>query len=325
MQVFAHTFLLLATSLLFLGALAEATTSSPGEQRRHHHRHHHHGHHGHKHHPVDQGTAPPATNVPPKDALTAAGGGTPTPANGVPPPVPVTAPAPIGDKPEDKCELSGGMATQYWDCCKIAAAWPGNPNVDRPAYSCAKDGETVLEDTNVRSGCGGGTAYACNRHQPFVSPTNPMLSYAIGARPHELGIHSFYGACYSIKFKELPGKTLVFQALNTGDYPKLSQIDIQVPGGGVGGLNACPTQWHSPPDGWGRRFGGIYHRNECDQLPVLLRRGCLWRYDWLAPEGHPDGMNPTIASMCRVQCPKILTDLTGTIRKDEAKYALPPK
>ncbi|KAE8242148.1 hypothetical protein A4X06_0g7189 [Tilletia controversa] len=227
MQVFAHTFLLLATSLLFLGALAEATTSSLGEQRRHHHRHHHHGHHGHRHHPADQGTAPPATNVPPKDALTAAGGGTPTPAKGIPPWVPVIAPAPIGDKPEDKCELSGGMATQYWDCCKIAAAWPGNPNVTRPAYSCAKDGETVLEDTNVRSGCGGGTAYACNRHQPFVSPTNPMLSYAIGARPHELGIHSFYGACYSIKFKELPGKTLVFQALNTGDYPKLSQIDIQ--------------------------------------------------------------------------------------------------
>ncbi|CAD6922919.1 unnamed protein product [Tilletia controversa] len=326
MQILAHTFLLLATSLLFLGALAEDVPSSPAK-RHSKHRHHgqrgHHRHHHHHHHLDLQEKAPPAGKIPQKEDHAPTGVVPPAPATGAAPSPPVGVP--FGDKPANSCEPTGGMATQYWDCCKVAGAWPGNPNVTRPVYSCAKDGETQLESSNVLSGCQGGTAFACNKHQPFVSATNPMLAYVVGARPHQLGIYNFYGACYSITFKELPGKTLVFQAVNTGEYPKTNQIDIQVPGGGVGIENTCPMQWGSPPDGWGRRFGGIFNRNECSKLPQPLQRGCHWRYDWLAPADHPDGINPTIASMCRVKCPKILTDLTGSTRLDEANYPDAPQ
>ncbi|CAD6892501.1 unnamed protein product [Tilletia controversa] len=220
---------------------------------------------------------------------------------------------------------AGQIATQYWDCCKVGAAWPGHPAVNRPAYSCAKDGVTRINDPRVTSGCQGGTAFACNNQQPFVSPSNPMLSYAVGARPSTLGVDSFYGACYSIHFQELPGKTLVFQAINTGNYPTPWQIDIQTPGGGVGELNTCPSQWGSPPDGWGRRWGGIMNKAQCSQLPSQLQPGCHWRFDWLVPPGHPYGLNPKIASMCRVKCPKILTDRTGMIRKDDGNFPSAPQ
>ncbi|CAD6936170.1 unnamed protein product [Tilletia controversa] len=165
----------------------------------------------------------------------------------------------------------------------------------------------------------------CNSQQPFVSSSNPMLSYAVGARPIALGEDSFFGACYSIQFQELPGKTLVFQAINSGDMSDHRQIDIQTPGAGVGELNTCPSQWGSPADGWGRRFGGIMNRDSCGQLPAELQPGCQWRFDWLIPPGHPYGLNPTISSMCRVKCPKILTDNTGTIRYDDGNYSEAPQ
>ncbi|KAE8265951.1 hypothetical protein A4X09_0g6397 [Tilletia walkeri] len=117
---------------------------------------------------------------------------------------------------QTQCEPAGGMATQYWDCCKVAGAWSGYKSVNGTAHSCAKDGVTLLEDPNVTSGFQGGTAFACNNHQPFVSATNPKLAYAVGARPAPLGLDNYIGACYSIQFTELPGKTLVFQAINTG-------------------------------------------------------------------------------------------------------------
>ncbi|CAD6932957.1 unnamed protein product, partial [Tilletia laevis] len=58
------------------------------------------------------------------------------------------------------CEVTGGQATQYWDCCKVGAAWPGKNVVVRPAHSCAKDGVTRLEDSMTTSGSKGGSAFA---------------------------------------------------------------------------------------------------------------------------------------------------------------------
>ncbi|KAE8219065.1 hypothetical protein CF319_g7172 [Tilletia indica] len=293
---------------------------SHGDRRGHRKHHKHHTHHKHQRHHKHQGgthsgptpaRSPDATN---QGATAPTCGVQPKKDNGT---------TPAGD--QKHCEPAGGMATQYWDCCKVAGAWPGHKSMNGTAYSCAKDGVTQLEDPQVTSGCQGGTAFACNNHQPFISATNPNLAYAVGARPSQLGVDSFMGACYSIQFKELPGKTLVFQAINTGRYPTDKQIDIQVPGGGVGELNTCPAQWGSPPDGWGRRYGGILMKAQCEQLPLELQPGCHWRYDWLAPLDHPDGINPTIASMCRVKCPTILTNLTGTARFDDTSFPDPPQ
>ncbi|KAK0542237.1 hypothetical protein OC846_006709, partial [Tilletia horrida] len=59
-----------------------------------------------------------------------------------------------------KCEAPDGFATQYWDCCKVAAAWPGHSNLISPADSCAIDGISRLESSNIKSGCDGGDAFA---------------------------------------------------------------------------------------------------------------------------------------------------------------------
>ncbi|CAD6981710.1 unnamed protein product [Tilletia controversa] len=324
MQILTHTFLLLATSLLFLGVLAEDVPSSPAKHRQHSQRrwYHHHYH-------WDHAKAPPAGKIPQYGPPHAVGAIPPIPATGTTPSPPVTVP--FGNKPAGHCEANGGIATQYWDCCKDSASWPGNSFVARPIYSCAKDGETILESTQVKSSCQGGDAYVCNKQQPFVSPTNPMLSYAVGARPIANGKQNFYGACYSITFNQLPGKTLVFQAVNSGEYPHANQVDLQVPGGGntlTGGpviKDACPRQWDSPADGWGRRFGTIDRGHECDLLPKPLQPGCRWRFDWLYPQDRPEGISLTITSMCRVKCPKILTDRTGSIRHDDANYPEAPQ
>ncbi|KAL9940776.1 hypothetical protein V8E36_000264 [Tilletia maclaganii] len=278
-------------------------------------RHHHHRHHAHHHrHPQPQAKSIVNSVGLPQHAAAA-------PVGPIPQSSPVSGPA-----HNAHCEPTGGMATQYWDCCKVAAAWPNKEaNVTRPVYSCAKDGVTQLENINVRSGCQGGEAYACNHHAAFVSPTNPAIAYGVGARSSALGIGNFFGACYAIQFKELPGKTLVWQAVNTGDDYHPNQIDIQVPGAGVGYYCACDRQWGSPPDGWGRRYGGVRTRAECSQLPTGLQTACHWRFDWLAPSDHPDGINPTIASMCRVKCPKILTQLTGSSRHDDDGFPDPPQ
>ncbi|CAD6902512.1 unnamed protein product [Tilletia laevis] len=225
------------------------------------------------------------------------------------------------------CEVTGGQATQYWDCCKVGAAWPGKNVVVRPAHSCAKDGLTRLEDPMTTSGSEGGSAFACNSQQPFVSSSNPMLSYAVGARPIALGEDSFFGACYSMQFQELPGKTLVFQAINSGDMGDHRQIDIQTPGGTA----AASFQLSSSL----AANGYVPYRDiQAQSLPLYgtgvltltePSAGFTQRFDWLIPPDHPYGLNPTISSMCRVKCPKILTDNTGTIRYDDGNYSEAPQ
>ncbi|CAD6907623.1 unnamed protein product, partial [Tilletia caries] len=123
MQILTHTFLLLATSLLFLGVLAEDIPSSRTKHRHHGHRAHHHHHHPHPHYDL-QAKAPPAGKIPQHGPPHAAGAIPPSPATGTTPSPPVTVP--FGNKPAGHCEANGGIATQYWDCCKDSASWPGN-------------------------------------------------------------------------------------------------------------------------------------------------------------------------------------------------------
>ncbi|KAL9940772.1 hypothetical protein V8E36_000260 [Tilletia maclaganii] len=303
-------------SLTFALLLSSAHVSGHG--------HHHTGHHHHKtHSPKDHGSRQcdggadhqEAPSVP--APITAGGGVAKSTPEGLHGTEHVKAPPQPGQG--QHCEVPGGMATQYWDCCKVSASWPDRAAVSRPVASCARDGLSRLDDTQVLSSCQGGNAYACTNHAAFTSPTNPNIAYAVGARWSGHDIKKFYGACYAIHFDQLPGKTLIFQAVNAGWGYDPRQIDIQTPGGGEGQSPGCIRQWA------GQFLGGVGTKADCPKLPIHFRDQCHWRFDWLSRPNEPHGTQLTIGSMCRVRCPAILTDRTGSVRDDDASYPPAPQ
>jgi hypothetical protein len=198
----------------------------------------------------------------------------------------------------------GGITTRYWDCCKPSCSWNGKASVSRPAATCQKNGVTTESNVNAQSGCNGGTAFSCNNQQPFKA-FNDSLSYGFAA----VALQGTTEAqtccqCYALKFNN--GKMMIIQAINTGGDVAHNQFDIQVPGGGVGIFNGCQAQWGTAPDGWGQRYGGVAQRQDCNTLPLQLRSGCFWRFDWL-------GNNPTM-NFKQVSCPETITKITGCVR-----------
>lgn len=107
------------------------------------------------------------------------------------------------------------------------------------------------------------------------------------------------------------GKTHIVQATNTGGDLGENHFDLAMPGGGVGLFNACTNQWGAPPNGWGKQYGGISSRSECDNFPEKLKDGCYWRFDFFANSDNPD------VTFEEVTCPKALTDRSGCIRNGQ--------
>jgi hypothetical protein len=75
-------------------------------------------------------------------------------------------------------------------------------------------------------------------------------------------------------------------------------------------------QWNAPVDGWGNRYGGVSHIDECNRLPAQLQAGCRWRFNWFRGADNP------LISFKRVRCPSTLTDRSGCIRKDDENALL---
>ncbi|KAK0564380.1 hypothetical protein OC861_004320 [Tilletia horrida] len=333
----------------------------PHRHNHHHHKHHKHHHKTKNHHKKPQdgsskgGSGPgckgsasagagsnlspdpnPKSNPGSSSSTAGSGAGAGAGAgSSTPTPVPVHAPdsPPASSESEsgsatktpsgvEKCAPPNGMMTQYWDCCKLASAWPWTwLPTNRPSYSCAADGATILENAQAKGGCDpGGVSWACNQHQPFTDPNNPEIGYAIGARWIGHGEKNFYGACYNVQIKERPGKTLIFQSLNTGEDYKYNQIDMQIPGSGAGWGEHCYTQWGNNPAAKGRNFIPMESIDDCQFIPQALQSGCRWRWEWLYGKENPKGLELSIKSMCRIKCPKILTDRTGMIRNDDNDF-----
>ncbi|KAJ3206031.1 hypothetical protein HDU82_004753 [Entophlyctis luteolus] len=198
---------------------------------------------------------------------------------------------------------AGGMLTRYWDCCKPSGSWTENfgyPTVggnvtlvNHPVYSCEVDGVTRVQDPHAGSACDAtpGSAYTCNFYQPIISKVNSSISYAFAAMSSSLGQSEFLCGCYEITatsylystqldFEDFTGKTLIVQAINEGGDVGGNNMDIQIPGGGVGAFDACTAEYNAPVLGWGDRFGGVENRTACDALPLSIRNGCYWRFDW---------------------------------------------
>ncbi|KAI8387371.1 endo-beta-D-1,4-glucanase [Blakeslea trispora] len=202
-----------------------------------------------------------------------------------------------------------GKTTRYWDCCKSSCSWPGKASVSAPVDVCGKNGISLL-DSNAQSGCNGGPGYMCNNNQPWA--VNDNLAYGFAAASITGSSESAWCcSCYELTFTSGPvnGKKMVVQVTNTGGDLGANHFDLQLPGGGVGVFNGCQSQWGTPSDGWGQRYGGVGSVSECSTLPSALQAGCKFRFNWFK-----NADNPTM-TFKEVTCPAELTSRTGCSRR----------
>ncbi|KAM6524701.1 hypothetical protein FALCPG4_010306 [Fusarium falciforme] len=206
-----------------------------------------------------------------------------------------------------------GHSTRYWDCCKPSCSWSGKASVSAPALTCDKN-DNPISDANAKSGCDGGSAFACTNYSPFA--VNDNLAYGFAATKLAGGSESTWCcACYALTFTTGPvkGKTMVVQSTNTGGDLGENHFDLQMPGGGVGIFDGCSSQFGGSGLG-GAQYGGISSRSDCDKFPELLKDGCYWRFDWFQNADNPD------FTFEQVQCPKALTDISGCVRNDDSSF-----
>lgn len=218
--------------------------------------------------------------------------------------------------------VSAGMATRYWDCCKPSAAWNNKAPVYAPVDVCKADGVTVIDPKAAdsgQSGCNGGDQFQCSCMQPFNDTVDNTLAYGFAAFTAG-NEESTDCACYLAEIahdaqgQPIKRNKLIFQVINTGGDVQAENVDVQIPGGGLGAFpQGCPAQWKTPAQQWGETYGGLKDEAGCKNLPTPLQEGCKWRFSsW--------GDNPVLKGKPqRVKCPKGLIDRSGCQRKDEGQ------
>jgi hypothetical protein len=219
-------------------------------------------------------------------------------------------------------QISGtnGWASRYWDCCKPSCGWKANSNP--PVPSCNKDGTTRAGVDN-KNGCeGGGTAFECYDFSPWYDAGTNM-AYGFAAYN---GVAC--GTCFMLQFTgsghsgvnagaaALKGQQMVVQVINIGGI-EANQFDVLIPGGGVGAMNGCATQWGSSTD-LGSQYGGLL--SECSgdatcmkgkctsvfgNVSSVLKAGCDWFTGW-----YSSADNPALVYK-QVSCPSQLSSKTG--------------
>jgi hypothetical protein len=107
---------------------------------------------------------------------------------------------------------------------------------------------------------------------------------------------------------------MIVQVINNGGVAQ-DQFDLLIPGGGVGALNACSTQWGSSD--LGAQYGGFLAgcngstscvQQKCQSIfgdkPDLLA-GCNWFLGWFGAADNPNMTAKQIA------CPALLKQWSG--------------
>jgi hypothetical protein len=229
-----------------------------------------------------------------------------------------------GGNVEPPPNINGGSqawASRYWDCCKPACGWQGNVRAGAPMTSCNQQNQD-LSGNDARNACeSGGTAYLCWDGAPWSVGDRLSYGFVAASCPNYV-----CGRCFHIQFngtghngngagvQSLSGKHMIVQVINNGGVAQ-DQFDLLIPGGGVGLLDACDTQWGGAD--LGAQYGGFLTgcngdhacvRNKCSTIfgdkPDLLA-GCEWFLGWY---GGADNPNLTYE---RVACPAALTQRSG--------------
>jgi len=189
--------------------------------------------------------------------------------------------------------------------------------------ACDISGTSTMSDANATNGCEGGPAFMCYDYAPFsVSST---VSYGFAAFNS-----GSCGTCYHIQFDgnshnggadpgaaSLNGKHMIVQVINIGGIEG-GQFDLLIPGGGVGAMNGCSTQWGNAD--LGATYGGFL--TSCAQSGdrascVLsmcqtafgsasdLMAGCEWFTSWFGTADNPSLRYEQIA------CPAEIRAISG--------------
>lgn len=272
------------------------------------------------------------------------GTGTPTtdPITPTTRPTTTTAPNVGGGKPLQW--IDGTWTTGYWDCMKPSCSWPGKGSMTAPVRACSvASGGVESVSPNTPSVREGGQAVSCTNNQPWAE--TPSLSFGFAAAAvsgqHGLVGDGNCGQCYVLKFTdqihpnggwggshpELVGHTIVIQVTNIGyDVSGEHSFDLQLPSAGQGAFtNGCSRQFPGYSSGdfdCDNNYGGCSSKAGCRRQPPALQPGCAWRYDvykWLEAGGRTN--NPYVR-FARVQCPGVLSSVTGSVPTDDAQYPL---
>jgi hypothetical protein len=214
-----------------------------------------------------------------------------------------------------------GWASRYWDCCKPACGWTANVHSGAPMASCSQSNQSNGGNYDVQNACDGGGGYMCWSGAPWSVDNNLSYGFAAGS-----GANYSCGRCYEIQFTgtghssantgamSLKGKTMIVQVINNGGV-SADQLDLLIPGGGVGALNACSRQWGTSD--LGAQYGGFLAgcngdkacvQQKCNSVfagkPELLA-GCNWFLGWYNAADNPNLVYKQIA------CPAAITQRSG--------------
>ena len=215
-----------------------------------------------------------------------------------------------------------GWASRYWDCCKPACGWTANVHSGGPPMSsCNQSNQSNGGNYDVQNACDGGGGYMCWSGAPWSVDANTSYGFAAGS-----GANYSCGRCYQVQFtgtghnsanagaQSLKGKQMIVQIINNGGVGA-DQLDILIPGGGVGALNACSRQWGTSD--LGAQYGGFLAgcngdkscvQNKCNTVfagkPELLA-GCSWFLGWYNAADNPNLV------FKRVACPAAITQRSG--------------
>jgi len=209
---------------------------------------------------------------------------------------------------------SGGT-TRYWDGCKPSCGWAGKQSENGVAASC-NSGGTKIGDGD-QSACQNGPAYTCMGQVPWAVDNNKAYGFAASHTDADCG------KCFELRFTStsISGKTMVVMISNIGGDVNQNNLDLMIPGGGVGAFNALSNQIKNnggPQNpNLGVQYGGF--RATCGNDKACVRRmcedafpgtglahlkaGCLWYVDWYDIADNPN------MTYTKVNCPQDLIDV----------------
>lgn len=214
-----------------------------------------------------------------------------------------------------------GWASRYWDCCKPACGWSANTRGGTPMASCNQSNQSNGGNYDVQNACEGGSGYMCWSGAPWSVDDKVAYGFAAGS-----GANYVCGRCYELQFagtghssantgaQSLKGKTMIVQIINNGGVAA-DQLDLLIPGGGVGAYNACSKQWGTSD--LGQQYGGFLAgcngdkscvQNKCNTVfagKAELLAGCNWFLGWYNGADNPNLVYKQIA------CPAAITQRSG--------------
>lgn len=208
------------------------------------------------------------------------------------------------------CRNGPCKTTRYWDCCKPHCGWHSDMKL------CDINGKEMQGARNQQSGCtNNGVVFQCWDYAPIE--INGKVSFGWAAFNDSV---ARCGDCFQLDFQgALQGRQMIVQVINIGDGGA-NAFDLLIPGGGVGALNGCSTQWKT--NNLGERYGGfhLYCVKNKPNTPLKdciydmcksafgdkpdLMRGCEWYINWFQMADNP----PAIAA--KVPCPKEIKEIS---------------